>query len=193
MRYPDPNLRNKRGMGSPHRDVTLTPVRSPADIQQVADLAQQIWTEHYLPIIGQAQVQYMLGNLQSTAAITTQLGQGHEYFLVTAPAQSPGLDHCVARAYMDIVCQPETSKLFLSKLYVVAEARGTGIGRKMFDHALKIALQRKLTTLWLTVNKFNPSLHLYLHWGMLNKGSVVKEIGGGFVMDDFVLEMSVPN
>jgi ribosomal protein S18 acetylase RimI-like enzyme len=171
----------------------FAPVRTTAEIRHVAILARQIWTEHYVPIIGQAQVKYMLEHLQSEAAIAKQLDQGHEYFLVTAAAQSPGLDHCALLGYMDIVAQPETNKLFLSKLYVVTEARGKGVGRKMFDHALKIAHQRKLAILWLTVNKFNPSLHAYLHWGMVNKGSVVKEIGNGFVMDDFLFEMAVAN
>ena len=35
-------------------------VRSPEQIAAVTRLAREIWQEHYLPIIGQAQVEYML-------------------------------------------------------------------------------------------------------------------------------------
>ena len=180
-------------MSRRHPEVMFAPVRTALEIQQVVVLAQQIWTEHYVPIIGQSQVQYMLENFQSEAAISEQIAQGHEYFLAMTPGQSPGLDHCVPMGYMDIVGQPESNKLFLSKLYVVAAARGSGIGRNMFDFAVKMLRQRKLQTLWLTVNKFNPSLDVYLHWGMINTGSVVKAIGAGFVMDDYLLELAVPN
>jgi len=160
-------------------------VTTQRDIEDVAALAHRIWKQHYVPIIGLAQVEYMLERFQSASAIAQQIEAGHEYFLIH-PTDDVG-----AVGYMDVVIQPSANKLFLSKLYVADEVRGRGFGRQLFDHAIMLARQRKLATLWLTVNKFNPSLHIYLQWGMVNTGSIVKGIGGGFVMDDFQLEMPV--
>lgn len=174
----------------PVPEVICIPAHTQADIACIAQLARQIWTEHYTPIIGAAQVEYMLVNFQSEAAIARQIADGHEYFIVLADDAASNVQR-TPLGYMDIVAQPESTKLFLSKLYVTATARGHGFGRAMFDRAIFIARQRGLKTVWLTVNKFNPALQVYLHWGMENKGPVVKDIGRGFVMDDFQLEKAV--
>jgi diamine N-acetyltransferase len=42
-------------------------------IDIVASLAKEIWTEHYTPIIGKDQVEYMLGRFQSKKAISSQI------------------------------------------------------------------------------------------------------------------------
>lgn len=131
----------------------------------------------------------MLASLQSESAIQQQIAEGHEYFILYAESATHADRTPVG--YLDIVPRPATNQLFLSKLYVTAESRGHGFGRAMFDHAMSIARQRGLKALSLTVNKFNPALHAYLRWGMVNQGSVVKDIGGGFVMDDFQLEKAV--
>ena len=47
----------------------LEQVRSPAQIEQCALLAEAIWREYYTPIIGEAQVAYMLEHFQSAEAI----------------------------------------------------------------------------------------------------------------------------
>ena len=174
----------------PVPEVICTPAHTQADIACIAQLARQIWTEHYTPIIGAAQVEYMLANFQSEAAIARQIAGGHEYFILLADNTASNAQR-TPLGYMDIVVQPESTKLFLSKLYVTAAARGRGFGRAMFDRAMFIARQRGLKTVWLTVNRFNPALQVYLQWGMKNKGPVVKDIGGGFVMDDFQLEKAV--
>jgi len=163
----------------------INSVNTSAEIEQVATLARLIWTQHYVPIIGTAQVDYMLDRFQSVSAIKKQIEDGHEYFLIRKDTRD------AAVGYMDVLTQPDSGKLFLSKLYVRNDARGHGLGRQLFDHALSFAQQRHLSTLWLTVNKFNPSLHIYLRWGMVNVGSIVKDIGDGFVMDDYQLEFKV--
>ncbi|NCA83730.1 MAG: GNAT family N-acetyltransferase, partial [Opitutae bacterium] len=60
--------------------MTLERVESAEPIAAVAALAREIWTQHYVPIIGAAQVEYMLEKFQSAEAIARQLaGEGYEY------------------------------------------------------------------------------------------------------------------
>ena len=63
--------------------VKTTPVTSPQDIDALAELASEIWNEYFPPIIGQAQVDYMLGKFQSALAIARQIREdGYAYYLV---------------------------------------------------------------------------------------------------------------
>ncbi len=164
------------------------------EIDQVVVLAKRIWTRHYVPLIGLAQVEYMLERFQSSTAIKRQIEEGHEYFLIRPASTDSDLNNSsIAKAigYMDVLKQPEANKLFLSKLYVNDDMRSHGYGRQLFNHALGLARHHNLSILWLTVYKFNPSLQTYLRWNMVNTGSIVKDIGDGFVMDDYQLEIAV--
>ena len=45
--------------------ITVVKVGGQKDIRKVEELANQIWTQHYTPIIGIDQVRYMLKKFQS--------------------------------------------------------------------------------------------------------------------------------
>ena len=45
-------------------------------IETIEALAEEIWSEHFTPIIGKAQVDYMLGKFQSKQAICEQINNG---------------------------------------------------------------------------------------------------------------------
>ncbi|MES1196101.1 MAG: GNAT family N-acetyltransferase [Steroidobacter sp.] len=171
-------------------DIVSVPVRTPAEIACVASLAQRIWPEHYTSIIGAAQVAYMLQCIQSIDAITAQITSGDQYFLVSS-AHDDVPDDPPWIGYYSVRSQPETRRMFISKLYLLKTQRGKGLGRAMVDEITLFAKQNHLNTLWLTVNKNNPAFDIYLRWGFVNKGPVVKDIGEGFVMDDFLLEKTV--
>jgi hypothetical protein len=46
------------------------------DAASIAGLARTIWTEHYTPIIGSSQVEYMLENIQSAEKIAEGMESG---------------------------------------------------------------------------------------------------------------------
>jgi len=141
-------------------------------------LAQEIWTEHYTPIIGEKQIDYMLQRFQSEQAITAQLSEGYEYFLLSSEGKAAG--------YMAIFSDSKAGKTLLSKLYLRKTARGRGFGRELLRFAQAVCKERGIRTLWLTVNKNNHhSIAWYQEAGFTNTGSIVQNIGGGFVMDDY--------
>jgi ribosomal protein S18 acetylase RimI-like enzyme len=48
--------------------------------------------------------------------------------------------------------------------------------------------------LWLTVNRHNTgSIAFYQHLGFKVSGTVVQDIGSGFVMDDYKMVKAIPN
>jgi hypothetical protein len=56
-------------------------VKSDEALGRVAELARETWMRHYTPIIGAAQVEYMLEKFQSAPAIAKQIAEGFEYYL----------------------------------------------------------------------------------------------------------------
>ena len=74
----------KRRRGTSMGEVILLELqpgeRDRAD--ELAELAKSIWTEHYTPIIGLAQVNYMLDKFQSAGRILADICEsGYRYFI----------------------------------------------------------------------------------------------------------------
>jgi ribosomal protein S18 acetylase RimI-like enzyme len=80
----------------------------------------------------------------------------------------------------------------LDKLYVHPRLQRHGYGGMMIARAGEVARSGGCSRLVLAVNKNNRSaIAAYLKHGFSIARSVVKDIGGGFVMDDYVMEKSV--
>ena len=156
-------------------------VHTAQEVAEVAGLATEIWYEYYVPIIGRAQVDYMVEKFQSTAAINDQIACGYEYFLIEHAGEAVG--------YLALQSQP--AHLFISKFYLLHRMRGTGLGRASMEFIETLSRERGLSRLALTVNKYNPALQFYVRRGFENCGSVVADIGNGFVMDDYRMEKRV--
>ena len=87
--------------------------------------------------------------------------------------------------------QPEEGKLFLSKLYLRREARGQGLSRGITAFLEGFAAAGGLSAVWLTVNRQNPSVEIYKKLGFAVIREQVADIGGGYVMDDYIMEKAL--
>jgi diamine N-acetyltransferase len=150
-------------------------------ITVVESLAQEIWRQHYTPIIGKHQVEYMLETFQSKDAIARQIEkEGYLYYLLQ---DRDGF----WVGYLGII--PKRHELFLSKLYVTLIERGKGYGRYAVEFIETIAKDLELSRITLTVNKYNTqSIKTYEKLGFIITGALVSDIGNGFVMDDYRME-----
>lgn len=145
----------------------------------ISDLARTIWTEHYTPIIGPAQVSYMLEKYQSSLAIDNQVKDGLSYYLLHNQHKPIGY----------FAFQDKGNSLFLSKLYVLKDQREHGIGKIAISFLEKYARKLGVSKIELTVNKYNTvAIKAYLQMGFKNVGAIVQDIGNGYAMDDFALE-----
>lgn len=154
------------------------------DFIQIATLANIIWREHYTPIIGKAQVDYMLEHFQSGEAIAKQVAEGMNYVLIQKEGTPLG--------YLAI--QKRDRELFLSKIYLLRDYRGLGMGKAAMDFIAEKARELGCDRIMLTVNKNNQrSIRAYTKMGFENKGALVTDIGGGFVMDDYRMVRTLKN
>lgn len=154
------------------------------DLQIIAELAEEIWTHHYTPIIGEDQVRYMLDSFQGVPALQVGLSQGHELYLADWEGQPTG--------YLMLIPDEVKEELMVSKLYVQESSRGKGVGAALMDFARKRAAEFKVPKVWLTVNRKNhDAIAWYKRKGFHINEEVVTPIGKGFVMDDYRMECPV--
>jgi RimJ/RimL family protein N-acetyltransferase len=162
--------------------INFKEVKSDSDLEQIEGMANIIWHEHYTPIIGAEQVIYMLDKFQSCSTMKDQIDKGYKYYLINFNKNAVG--------YLSF--ERREKALFLSKIYLLKEARGKGIGRKAMWFVEKEAEELACEKVSLTVNRFNQnSIKAYESAGFEKKGALVQDIGNGFVMDDYLMEKTI--
>lgn len=152
----------------------------PSGATEVETLARTIWPEHYIPIIGEPQVDYMLDRFQGATAILDQIQQGTAYYLLQD-------SHENSLGYLAI--QAMEGSLYLSKLYIRKEERGKGYASQTMGFLKSRAREKGISRIFLRVHKNNPSVAIYQKMGFRITGPLVTEIGDGYVMDDHRMEL----
>lgn len=159
--------------------IEINIVNTVANYKLIEQLAGVIWREHYIPITGEGQVEHMLKKYQSAIAISNQVESGFQYFII--------YNDKIPVGYLSI--KKESDSLFLSKIYVLKDYRGMKIGKTAMLFIEDKARALDCARVVLTVNKNNTnSILAYKRFGFKNLGSVVKDIGNGYVMDDYKME-----
>ena len=164
------------------KNLRIIPVTNMELVYSLVPVAEEIWREHYIPIIGEDQVDYMVEKFLSPDALVEQINSGYEYFLFSYDYTFAGFAGILE----------EDGKLFLSKLYVDEEFRGKGIASHMFQKFIEICKMRGLNKIWLTCNRKNTnSIAVYEHMGFKKVREEVTDIVSGYVMDDYIMEYEV--
>lgn len=162
--------------------VKLLRVESDGQIARCAALADVIWHECFAKLLSAGQIDYMVANFQSAAALTRQIREeGYEYYLLHfGGGAEPG-------GYVGV--RAADGKLMLSKFYFLAEHRGRHYARDVLGAVERLARERGANGVWLTVNRHNErAIAVYRATGFSVSREQVTDIGGGYVMDDFVFE-----
>jgi ribosomal protein S18 acetylase RimI-like enzyme len=159
--------------------LTLRPATA-ADIPTLRSLADTIWRACYPGIITPAQIDYMLARMYAAHQIEAELKNGVAWDLALENGRPAGF-----LAYGP----PEASgSLKLHKLYLLPEFHGRGHGQQLLAHFHAAAQRAGATRVHLQVNKANGrALRAYERAGYRIERAAVADIGGGFVMDDFIL------
>ena len=165
--------------------MTLTIAPLGADeVEVVCALAHEIWRQHYPPIIGSAQTEYMLAQRYAPAVVRAELDRDDIWWdtlrdddEMVAFASSFGADD---RAFK------------IDKLYVHPQRQRAGLGGALIDHTAERAQRLGFDRLILAVNKNNVNaIAAYKKHGFRIAEAIVKHIGQGFVMDDYVMERAL--
>jgi ribosomal protein S18 acetylase RimI-like enzyme len=76
---------------------------------------------------------------------------------------------------------------------VLPEVQGRGFGKALLARVGALARTLGARKVWLQVNKNNASaIRAYERAGYVVERAAVFDIGGGFVMDDFIMALAIP-
>ncbi len=152
-----------------------------AELPEIARLAGEIWRAYYPVIIPAAQIEYMLARMYALPTLEAELREQSIRFdrLLVA-------GHCRGFSACGPTTDPRVYKLH--KLYVDPALHGAGYGSLLIRHCDRECLKLGATHLCLNVNKANErALRAYRRNGFAITDAVEIAIGGGFVMDDYVM------
>lgn len=162
--------------------LAVKPVVSSSDILEIHKMSDIIWHEHYSEILSIKQIDYMIERFLSEDALSAQLENGYEYYILTDGESNQG--------YFAI--KPEKDRLFISKIYLYKACRGKGLAKFIFKYISDYAKKVDAKIMYLTVNKENKnSIEVYRHLGFNIVREEKTDIGSGFYMDDYIMEYEV--
>ena len=159
--------------------VTIAAAQA-AQIPVVQKLAREIWYRHYPSLLSSAQIDYMLERGYSDDALArfvTEVDAGLAF------AQA-GADPIGFAAWYRV----DAKAMKLDKLYVLPQLHRRGVGRALIGHVRACAARARCSELTLNVNRGNSeAVRAYEACGFTIRSSGDFPIGGGFVMEDFIM------
>lgn len=147
-----------------------------ADCAAIQTMAVRIWNDHYPPIIGQEQVDFMLERGYNPDSLKQQMEQGQQFYIISVNSSPGGF----------ISVQPKEYGMFINKFYVENTLRGSGTGSSAFNALL---LKYPDVLKWkLQVNRQNhKAINFYFKMGFVIEEVADFDIGDGYFMNDFIM------
>ena len=151
------------------------------DLPAIAEMAGIIWRACYPEIISRGQIDFMLARMYALETLRDEIrSQGVHFYRLLADGQFAG--------FASIGPTTSAGEMKLHKLYLLPELHGRGLGSRLLQHCEQETRRLGARRLILSVNKRNArAIAAYQQNGFTIANSVVTNIGGGFVMDDFIM------
>ncbi|MGH8616529.1 MAG: GNAT family N-acetyltransferase [Burkholderiales bacterium] len=166
------------------RTVVIAPLAA-TDAEAVIRLAHKVWRAHYPGIITPRQINTMLAQRYRAAAIRRDLARDGVWWDTLT-------ENGRLAAFANYFLTGVRGEMKLDKLYVDTARQRAGLGGWLLDHIGEAARRCGCGRLLLAVNKRNAgAIAAYRKHGFAIESAVVKDIGNGFVMDDYVMVCNV--
>lgn len=150
-------------------------------IAEMSAMATEIVRDHFDPIIGKAQNDYMIARFQTVEAIEEQLAHGSRYYFAELDGRRVGF----------LAFYPKNGVMYLSKFYLFRQERGKGYAWQMLEFLKEATRQANLKVIELNVNRNNSAIFAYEKMGFKVAREEKNDIGAGFFMDDYVYALEV--
>ena len=152
----------------------------------IQKIAHETWPVTFGKILSKEQIDYMLEMMYSIKSLSEQVEQKGHHFLMARDDQQD-----VGYASYELYYKglPKTK---IHKIYVTPSAQGKGVGKVLMTEIMKVARENSNAYLSLNVNRDNTSVEFYKKIGFKKIGEEDIDIGNGFLMEDAIMEKSVP-
>ncbi len=149
------------------------------EAEALVDLAGRIWRACYPGIVSRRQIEYMLAERYKPGLVRQLMARGDLWLAARAEGVLVGYAHGHPL---------EEADFKLDKLYVDVDWQRHGIGGKLIAEVAGRARSHGFSRLVLRVNRGNQrAIDAYLKHGFTVATLVMEDIGGGFMMDDYVM------
>jgi diamine N-acetyltransferase len=154
------------------------------DVPVIVSLADRIWPATYREILSPDQIAYMMELSYHPASLRSQMTEkGHQFIIALHDEK--------AVAFASYSSTTEAGVYRLHKIYVDPAMQGHGIGRRMIDYIFAELISMKANTLELNVNRHNKAKLFYEKLGFIVVREEDIDIGGGYLMNDYVMRKIV--
>ncbi len=159
-------------------EIEISPLRID-EVEALVELAGCIWRAHYPGIISLEQIDHMLEQRYRPVLVRQFMARGDLWLAARAAGELVGFAHGHPLAEADYK---------LDKLYVDLDWQRQGIGGALINEVAVRASRRGFSRLVLRVNRQNQqAIDAYLKQGFTVATIHLEDIGGGHVMDDYVM------
>ena len=155
-----------------------------SDIPAIQALSDKAWPHTFRDLLSPDQIVYMMEMMYSTESLKKQLSELNHHYLLAK-------DDDGYLGYVSYEVNYKNSGLTkVHKIYIDPEAQGKGVGRFFIEYVSVIARNQNSKGLSLNVNKYNENaIGFYRRMGFDIHHSEENDIGDGFIMDDYVMNM----
>ena len=152
-----------------------------ANIPLIRELTFAIWPQTYSSIISQQQINYMLEMMYNPATLQKQMEEECCTFIIVYDA-----DEAIAFASYNET-EPQLWKL--NKIYILPSQQGKGTGKFIIRYIVNEIKSRHAKALQLQVNRENKAKYFYEKLGFKIIQTADFDIGNGYFMNDYVMEL----
>ena len=154
-----------------------------SDIPLIRQLTFAIWPQTYSSLLSPQQIDYMLELIYSEASLQKQMTTDGCTFIIVYDDGVP----VAFASYSETA--PYVWKLH--KIYVLASQQGKGTGKFIIHYIADEIKPLNAKALQLQVKRDNPAQHFYAKLGFSIIASADFDIGNGYFMKDYIMELPV--
>ena len=153
------------------------------ELKIIQKMANEIWPICFKEMISESQITYMLHWMYNLKTLEDNFQKGHQFIVFKKDNLYIGFASFELRKY--------NNSVRLHKLYVDPSNQNKGTGRVLLNFVINEGRNAQISKLDLFVNRSNPAVLFYKKLGFKSIGSVDLEIGNGFYMNDYRMEVEI--
>ncbi|MEP6926471.1 MAG: GNAT family N-acetyltransferase [Ginsengibacter sp.] len=154
------------------------------DLPVIHDLAHRIWPVAFANILSPEQLKYMLEKMYSPDSLQNQFVVSQHNFILVFDEQIPV-------GFASFSPKEKNSDIYrLHKIYILPQQQGSGTGKLLLTHIINSIKTSGASSLELNVNRRNIARLFYEKQGFAITGEEDIDIGHGYFMNDYVMELA---
>lgn len=153
-----------------------------SDINDIKEIAEKAWRPTYEHILTEQQTVYMLDLMYNSQTLENQINSSIAYYMVCKDQETIG--YFAVENLNDRIVK-------LHKLYLNPTKKQKGLGSKIIQFIKEWSITNQRNSIILNVNKNNSAVQFYQKMGFLIIEEIVLDIGKGYVMDDYVMQLDL--